>query len=60
MDPYATGGIGASIVATIVIIYHAINHKRIRSNCCGKILSASLDVENTTPNIVVPDKNEGG
>ena len=30
-------------------IYSAINHKRIRSNCCGKLAEASLDIENTTP-----------
>lgn len=30
-------------------IYNAVNHKRIRSNCCGKKLVASIDIENTTP-----------
>jgi hypothetical protein len=30
-------------------IYMVVNHKRIRSNCCGKKLEASLDIENTTP-----------
>jgi hypothetical protein len=48
-----------SIVAIIVsiggTILAIVNHKRIRSNCCGKILTASLDVESTTPpNIQVP------
>lgn len=27
----------------------AINHKRIRSTCCGKKAEASLDIESTTP-----------
>ena len=27
----------------------AINHKRIRSKCCRQEISASLDIENTTP-----------
>ena len=27
----------------------AINHKRIRSNCCGKKIESSIDIENTTP-----------
>jgi hypothetical protein len=41
-----------SIGGTILAI---INHKRIRSNCCGKVMTASLDVESTTPpNITVP------
>lgn len=37
--------------ATAIVgsIYTAVNHKRVRSNCCGKVLEASLDVENTTP-----------
>lgn len=37
--------------ATAIVgsIYTALNHKRVRSNCCGKVLEASLDVENTTP-----------
>ena len=40
--------IGGSIIAII-------NHKRIRSNCCGKEIIASVDVESTTPpNIKVP------
>lgn len=37
------------IVSVLVAVVGAINHKRIRSNCCGKILSASFDVEATTP-----------
>jgi hypothetical protein len=39
-------GFGISLIGAI---YTAVNHKRIRSKCCGKILEASLDVENTTP-----------
>lgn len=39
-------GFGVSILG---IIYTAVNHKRIRSKCCGKLFEASLDVENTTP-----------
>ena len=34
-------------VGTAVI--GAINHKRIRSTCCGKQAEASLDIESTTP-----------
>ena len=30
-------------------IYTALNHRRIRSNCCGRKIEASLDIENTTP-----------
>jgi hypothetical protein len=35
-------GIGSTILL-------GINHKRVRSVCCGLQLSASLDVESTTP-----------
>ena len=49
MDNYSSGGIGAAIVAVIGILYGAINHKRVRSNCCGYLMTASLDVEPTTP-----------
>jgi hypothetical protein len=50
MDDYFTGGgIGASIMVAIGLIYSAINHKRIRSTCCKRTMEASLDIENTTP-----------
>ena len=37
------------IVAIGGIIIAAINHKRLRSKCCGRNLEASIDIENTTP-----------
>jgi hypothetical protein len=30
-------------------IYGAVNHKRLRSKCCGRNVEASLDIEQTTP-----------
>lgn len=41
--------IGSMVVSIGGAILMAVNHKRIRSNCCGKEVVASLDVENTTP-----------
>lgn len=42
-----------SIVAIVTSVGGAvlavINHKRIRSNCFGKEIVLSIDVENTTP-----------
>jgi len=40
----------------------AINHRRIRSNCCGAPLVVSVDVENTTPplSIKVPQYQKEG
>ena len=56
MDNYSAGGIGASIVTLIGLIYAAINHKRVRSNCCGKQTEISIDVDTTTP-VKKPDPN---
>jgi len=39
-------GFGISVFGAI---YTALNHKRLRSRCCGKDLDASIDIENTTP-----------
>jgi hypothetical protein len=52
MDNYASGGIGAALMLALGVayrIYTAVNHRRVRSTCCGKELSASIDVEDTTP-----------
>jgi len=52
MDNYASGGIGAGAVVALGIayrVYLAVNHHRVRSNCCGKELVVSVDVEQTTP-----------
>ena len=55
-----SGGIGAAAsVVTFIFIYilkpffTAANHKRVRSICCGKACVTSLDVEDTTPTVVV-------
>jgi len=37
------------ITGIIYKIYVTVNHKRIRSNCCGTKMEASLDIEETTP-----------
>lgn len=39
-------GFGISVIGIIIT---AINHTRIRSNCFGKKLELSIDVEKTTP-----------
>ncbi len=52
MDNYASGGIGAGAVVVLGILYRvylAVNHHRVHSNCCGKELVVSVDVETTTP-----------
>jgi len=56
-----TAGVSAALTAAVGIlykIYMVVNHKRVRSNCCGKKLEASIDIENTTPpEINVPREN---
>lgn len=37
------------VLAVGSTIIGVINHKRIRSNCAGKEITASIDIENTTP-----------
>lgn len=49
MDPNAIAGYVALALMVADKIYQAVNHHRIRSNCCGKQLVASIDVEHTTP-----------
>ena len=53
-----------SIVAVIVsvgtTVIGIINHKRIRSSCCGRKMEVSVDVEQTTPphlKVKVPDQS---
>lgn len=53
MDSQSTGiiafcGLAVSILTAVI---GAINHRRIRSNCCGKEMSASLDIESTSPQL---------
>lgn len=36
-------------LAVAGILIGAINHKRIRSSCCGVEKTISLDIDNTTP-----------
>ena len=43
----ALGGSGL-FVSVAGIIYSAINHKHIRSNCCGKVIDFSIDIDSTT------------
>lgn len=42
----AIGSIVISVLGSVVAL---VNHKRIRSNCCGAKTEVSLDIENTTP-----------
>ena len=59
-NQYISGGIGASIVVALLVlkqVYNTINHRRIRSNCCGTKLEASVDIDETTPKDVERAEN---
>jgi hypothetical protein len=40
-----------SIFLVLAWIYKTVNHRRIRSRCCGHDLDASVDIDETTPKI---------
>ena len=43
-------GVYVSLALSLgAVVLGVINHKRIRSSCCGKEASVSLDIEATTP-----------
>jgi len=58
MDSESSGiiaivGLVISVGGSIVAI---VNHKRLRSTCCGKKIEASIDIEETTPPTSLPPK----
>jgi len=51
MDTQSTNVVAycSIILSVLTIVVGAINHKRVRSHCCGSSVEASIDIENTTP-----------
>lgn len=47
-------GLAVSVVTAII---GAINHKRIRSECCGAKGQVSFDIDTTSP-VIVPKENK--
>jgi hypothetical protein len=43
------GGILGIVVTVVGVVYSAINHKRLRSTCCGKKIDMAIDIESTSP-----------
>lgn len=54
MESGAIMGTVAVIISVITAIIGAVNHKRLRSNCCGKNMEMSVDIESTTPPRIAP------
>jgi len=58
MDTGAALG-GAGLFFSIAgIIYSAINHKHIKSRCCGKEYDMAIDIGNTSTANIEPAQNE--
>lgn len=49
MDQSNILGMVALIISVGGAVIGVINHKRIRSQCCGRKVEVSVDIENTTP-----------
>ena len=49
MDSSSIAAYVSLAVSLGAVVLGVINHKRIRSSCCGKEASVSLDIEATTP-----------
>jgi len=65
MDQNGIIGLVALAISIIGSILGVINHRRVRSHCCGQDLIASIDVETTTPSeskedlkIKIPKRSE--
>lgn len=49
MDTYQILSIGSAVLSVGGVVLAIINHKRIRSHCCGRNAEISLDIDNTSP-----------
>lgn len=43
------GGILGIVLTVVGMVYGAINHKRLRSTCCGRRVDISVDIDSTSP-----------
>ena len=49
MDTTQAMAVSGIVLGLAGTVYGAINHRRVVSNCCGRKLEVSLDVDTTTP-----------
>jgi hypothetical protein len=49
MEQNSILAIVALVVSVVGTLIGIINHKRVKSTCCGKTLEASIDINQTTP-----------
>jgi hypothetical protein len=48
----------AIIVSVLGVVIGIINHKQVKSRCCKREASFSLDITSTTPEINTPTKED--
>lgn len=46
---FTQAGLSTGFLATVLIIYKAINGKRCRSHCCGRQLEMDLKIDDLPP-----------
>ena len=51
-------GTSGTLLGVLYFLYRTFNHKRCRSNCLGRNLELSIDIENTTPPYQSKDRFE--
>ena len=52
------GGILGIVVTVVGVVYSAINHKRLRSTCCGRKIDIAIDIDSTSPQVRHRDKGD--
>jgi hypothetical protein len=59
MDSGSIIGISGLVISILGVVYSAINHKHIRTTCCGKVYDISIDIDtNDTNDSKTADKKE--
>ena len=49
LESFGVGTAAMTVLAIAYRIYLAVNHHRVRSVCCNRACTTSIDVEETTP-----------
>lgn len=50
MDSSSIIGISGLVISILGVVYSAINHKHIRTTCCGKVYDISIDIDTNDTN----------
>ena len=59
MDSSSIIGISGLVISIAGVVYSAINHKHIRTTCCGRVYDISIDIDtNDTTESKAAEKKE--